>query len=170
MAYLIPEKIETDRLVLRTFREEDWQDLFVLYADAEATRYTIRQALDEYDTWRTLAGFIGHWKLRSYGPYAVEQKSSGRVLGHVGLWYPLAWPEPEIMWSLARPYWGQGFASEAARAVKAMAADSLPGLSLISLIDENNLPSIRLAESLGAELEKKMVFKEHLVCIYRHRP
>lgn len=169
MTYLVPEQIETERLTLRTFREDDWQDLVVLYCDEKATRYTIRRTLNEDDIWRTMAGFIGHWQLRGYGPYAVEEKSSAKVLGHIGLWYPHAWPEPEIMWSLARPYWGKGFASEAAWAVKNMASESLPKLSLISLIDKDNIRSKNLAEKLGAKFEKEILFKEHLTCIYRHQ-
>ena len=168
MTYLIPESIETERLILRTFKEDDWRDLYVLYSDAETTKYTIRRTLNEDDTWRTMAAFIGHWQLRAYGPYAVEAKASGKVLGHVGLWYPHAWPEPEIMWSLARPYWGQGYAGEAARAVKAMTLESMPDVSFISLIDKDNQRSKRLAEALGAKYEKEILFKDHVAHIYRH--
>ena len=59
----------------------------------------------------------GHWQIHGYGPYAVEDKSSARVLGTVGFWYPNDWPSPEIKWALAPEYWGQGYASEAAPAV-----------------------------------------------------
>lgn len=169
MTFLVPDKIETQRLILRTFREDDWRDLCVLYADEETTRYTIRHTLNEDETWRTMAVFIGHWQLRGYGPYAVEDKISGKVLGNIGLWYPHAWPEPEIMWSLARPFWGKGFASEAARAVKHMAHEILPNIRFISLIDKDNIRSKKLAESLGAKFEREILFKENLTDIYRHQ-
>ena len=168
MTYLVPEKIATERLILRTFQEQDWRDLFVLYSDAEATKYTLRRVLNEDDTWRTMAGFIGHWQLRGYGPYAVEEKASGTVLGNIGPWYPHAWPEPEIMWSLARPFWGKGFAREAARAVKQMAHQTLPDIRFISLIDKNNIRSKKLAETLGAKFEREILFKEHRAYVYRH--
>ena len=168
MSYLIPECLETPRLVLRQFREDDWRDLYLLYSDEETTRYTIRRVLNEDDSWRTMVMMMGHWQLRGYGPYAVEEKSSGRVIGHIGLWYPWAWPELEIMWSLARDCWGKGFASEAAKAVKKMAHQVMPNVPFISLIDVNNHRSRKLAESLGARMEKEIVFKEHPSCIYRH--
>ncbi|MDH5407194.1 MAG: GNAT family N-acetyltransferase [Gammaproteobacteria bacterium] len=168
MAYLIPEIIETERLNLRMFQAEDWRDLCVLYSDAETTQYTLRRTLDEDETWRIVVMFIGHWQVRGYGPYAVEDKATGKVMGNIGLWYPEIWPEPEIMWSLAKPFWGKGFASEAAFAVKKMAVEKLPDVSLISLMDKNNIRSQGVAKKLGARFEKEIIFKNHPTCVYRH--
>ncbi len=85
MNYLIPEKIETERLILRCFKEDDWIDLHRLYADPECTQYTIQRTLTEGESWRTMAAMIGHWQIRGYGPYAVEDKATGKVMGPVGL-------------------------------------------------------------------------------------
>jgi len=169
MDFLVPEQLETERLILRTFQEPDWQDLYALYCDEEAVRYTVRRALNEDDTWRVMACFVGHWQIRGYGPYAVESKETGKVMGAIGLWYPNAWPEPEIMWSLARPYWGAGYAKEAASAVKEMAHTTLPDIPWISMTDKNNTNSRRLAESLGAKLEKELEFKGYPCVMYRHQ-
>lgn len=75
MTFLVPDKIETQRLILRTFREDDWRDLCVLYADEETTRYTIRHTLNEDETWRTMPSLsvtgncvvmgLMPWKIRS---------------------------------------------------------------------------------------------------------
>ena len=115
-----------------------------------------------------MAGMAGHWLLRGFGPYCLEEKRSGSVLGVAGLWYPNDWPEPEIKWALARPHWGRGFASEAARAVQAMAARHLPDLHLISLIHEDNEASMRLAEAVGATFERTAEFRGAPARIYRH--
>jgi len=168
MRYLIPEKIDTPRLILRTFQDEDWLDLHALFSDPECTRYTIQRTLTEGESWRMMATMIGHWQLRRYGPYAVEDKTTGRVLGPVGLWYPNDWPEPEIKWALSRPYWGKGYASEAARAVKRMADKHLPDTRLISLILSENEPSKKLATALGAVFEREMPFRGHIAHIFRH--
>jgi len=112
---------------------------------------------------------IGHWHLRGYGPYAIEEKASGNILGLVGLWYPNDWPEPEIKWGLIRQYWGQGFASEAARAVQKMAAKYIPEMSPISLIHSKNAMSINLAIAMKAEFEKAVDFRGGNWCVYRHR-
>jgi len=168
MKYLIPEKIETERLALRTFKEDDWTGLHKLYSDPECTRYTIQRTLTEGESWRTMAAMIGHWEIRGYGPYAVENKASGEVMGTVGLWYPVDWPEPEIKWALSRAHWGRGYASEAAVAVKKVAAKYIPETSLISLIFSDNKASIKLAESIGAKFEKEIEFRGIVAHIFRH--
>ena len=169
MNYLIPEKIETRRLILRMFRDSDWIDLHKLYSDSECIKYTLQRTLTEGESWRPMAGMIGHWQLRGYGPYAVEDKTTGVVMGPVGLWYPNDWPEPEIKWALSRSFWGQGYASEAARAVKQMAAEYVSDVSLISLIFSENERSQKLALALGAEFEKEIEFRGLSAHIYRHR-
>lgn len=164
----VPTTLETARLTLRPFRHEDWPALHAYYSDADATRYTVGRAFTEAESWRAMAGMAGHWMLRGFGPYCVEERDSGSVLGVAGLWYPNDWPEPEIKWALARPYWGRGFASEAARAVQAMAARYLPDLHLISLIHEENEASMRLAEAVGATFEREVDFRGSTARIYRH--
>ncbi|WP_428608146.1 GNAT family N-acetyltransferase [Sedimenticola sp.] len=169
MRWQIPERLETERLVLRTFEEEDWRDLHAYYSDPVCTQFTVGQPLTEGGTWRILASMIGHWQIRGYGPYAVVERASGRVVGPVGLWYPVDWPEPEIKWALARQYWGQGFALEAARAVREMAGEVLPAIKLISFIQAENSASIALAKRLGAVFEEARPFRGGTWHLYRHR-
>ena len=166
--FAIPERLETEHLVLRMFVEDDWRALHEHYSDAECTRFTFRRALTEAATWRAMASMAGHWQLRGYGPYAVEEKVTRAVLGTVGLWYPLEWPEPEIKWALARRHWGKGYASEAVRAVQNMAWACVPDVSLISLIDSRNAASIKLALAVGATLERELEFAGSPFHIYRH--
>ncbi|MFH1153502.1 MAG: GNAT family N-acetyltransferase [Pseudomonadota bacterium] len=168
MKAIVPEKLETPRLFLRQFRSEDWKDLHRLYSDEECIRHTLGRVLTEGETWRTLACMIGHWQIHGYGPYAVEHRQTGEVLGTVGLWYPIDWPEPEIKWALARCYWSQGYALEAARAVKQMASTCLPHIRLISLIFADNTQSAKLAMALGAHLESEIDFRERRAHIFRH--
>lgn len=168
MAFTVPETIETPRLILRQFREEDWRDLHAYYASEQATQFTVGRALSEGESWRMMCSMIGHWQLRGYGPYAVEEKASGRVIGTVGFWYPNDWPEPEIKWALAPIYWGQGFASEAARAVQQVGLRYLPGTRLISFIHSQNTASLQLAEALGATREQEVSFRGAQWVIYRH--
>ena len=166
--FLVPPRLETDRLVLRMFVEDDWRALHEHYSDAECTRYTFRRVLTEAGTWRAMASMAGHWQLRGYGPYAVEEKSTQTVLGTIGLWYPIEWPEPEIKWALARRHHGKGYASEAVRAVQRMSRHRAPEMSLISLIDRDNAASIRLATAVGATFDREMEFAGGVFHIYRH--
>lgn len=168
VGFAIPSILETPRLRLRTFVQDDWQGMHEHFSDVECTRYTFRRALTEAATWRAMASMAGHWLLRGYGPYAVEEKASGTMLGTIGPWYPIEWPEPEIKWALARRHWGKGYASEAVRAVQRMAHEYLPELKLISLIDARNEASIRLALAVGATLEREIEFAGGPFHIYRH--
>ena len=168
MKYLIPESLDTERLYLRMFRQDDLRDLHEYYSDTECTRYTVGRPLQEYESWQKLAVLAGHWQLRNYGSYALEDKSTNKVLGFAGLDYPHDWPEPEIQWGLIRQYWGMGYASEAVREVKQMTATYLPDMPLISVIHPDNSNSINLAMAVGAKFEKQYFFRECLWNIYRH--
>lgn len=168
MNYLIPQELETDRLVLRMFRLDDWKDIHEYYGDAECTRYTFGKPLNENESQQKMTAALDHWELRNYGSYALEEKRLKRVIGIAGLDYPSDWPEPEIQWGLARQFWGKGYASEAVRAIKSMAARHVPDISLISLIHPQNINSSNLAKSVGAILEKEYFFRDATWHIYRH--
>ena len=166
--YLVAERLETPRLLLRLPREPDWRGMHEHYSDRLCTRYTFGRELTEAESWRALASLAGHWLLRGYGPYAVEERVSGAFLGIVGLWYPNDWPGPEIKWAILRRHWKRGFAREAAQAVWRMAARALPKMSLISLIDADNGPSIRTALAVGARFEREMDFRGGRWHVYRY--
>lgn len=168
MNYLIPEQLVTKRLILRMPRLDDLEGIHEYYSDPECTKYTTRRPLSENESWQKLAALSGQWILRGYGSYVLEEKSLNHVIGIAGLDYPNDWPEPEIQWGLCRQFWGKGYASEAARAVKEMAAKFLPDLSLISLIHPENINSINLAKSLGAYFEREYYFRDDNWHIYRH--
>ncbi len=168
MRFLIPESIASPRLLLRTFKHEDWHAMHEHYSDETCTQYTFRRALTEGESWRAMATMAGQWQLKGYGPYALEEKATGAVLGAAGLWYPNDWPELEIKWALVRRYWGKGYAREAACAVQAMAARHMPAASLISFIHADNVRSINLALSVGATLEKEVEFRAGNWQVYRH--
>lgn len=127
-------ELNTSRLHLRMFLETDWGPLCSIFSDPECVRYTRGKPEADWETWRRLASYLGHWSLRGYGPYAVVEKSSKLLIGVAGLWYPGDWTEPEIQWSLMQAAWGQGFATEAATAIKSMAAQQLKWTRLMSLL------------------------------------
>ncbi len=87
-------------------------------------------------------------------------------MGRVGLHFPEGWPDREIAWTLARPYWGRGFALEAARAALAHAFGPLDWQRAISLIDPDNRRSIRLAERLGERFEGEVTLRGYRLSLY----
>jgi RimJ/RimL family protein N-acetyltransferase len=165
----IPDAIESSRLNLVRPQAEDWQPLHEYYADAECARYTFQNPLPEAETRRVVGSLVRHWERKRYGPYVLHEKSSGAVVGLVGLWFPSEWPETEIKWAIVRSQWGKGYASEAARAVQAMLPQHLPEMQPISLIHAENVRSIELARALGASLERQLEFRNAPFHMYRHQ-
>jgi RimJ/RimL family protein N-acetyltransferase len=113
---------------------------------------------------------IGHWALRGFGNWALEEKCSGRWVGYSGLWFPHGWPEPELGWSLAVHAHGQGYATEAARCVRAYAYGQLGLKTLVSYIVPSNLASQRVAARLDAKLERTIELRGGRAGVYRHPP
>jgi RimJ/RimL family protein N-acetyltransferase len=108
-------RLQTVRLVLREWQTTDADAYAAMTADPEVMRY-LGGVKDHEQSWRAMAVHAGHWTLRGYGNWVVERASDGEFLGRVGLWYPEGWLGLEIGWTLARNAWGNGYATEAARA------------------------------------------------------
>lgn len=103
---LIPQ-LETPRLILRGFCEQDLDAYAQMCGDPEVMRYLGQgQPLSRSEAWRSMATILGHWQLRGYGLWAVEERSSGIMIGRVGCSQPEGWPGFEIGWTLRRTYWG----------------------------------------------------------------
>jgi RimJ/RimL family protein N-acetyltransferase len=149
--YSVPV-LDTERLRLRGLVERDLAALAAINADAETMRYLgTGEVLDEYGTWRQLAMMVGHWALKGYGFFAVEERRTGAFVGRVGFLHPATWPELELAWTIARPHWGQGYASEAAEAARDWGFATLGLKRVASFIHKGNARSIRVAEKLGAK-------------------
>ena len=100
-----------------------------------------------------MAAYLGQWALHGYGVWACEQIAGGDFLGSVGILHPLNWPEPHIIYALDRPYWGQGFATEAARAARDWLFEHFPFPRAASFIRPENRASTRVVQKLGAVRE-----------------
>lgn len=146
-------RLETERLILRMFTEEDFESYARICADEEVMRFLGGKTFDRTEAWRHMAFLIGHWHLRGYGHWAVEEKASGRMIGRLGFLNPAGWPGFEIGWTLSRDCWGRGYATEGARRALRYAFTEMGKDHVISLIDPENKASIRVAERLGERLE-----------------
>jgi RimJ/RimL family protein N-acetyltransferase len=146
-------RLETERLILRMWREDDFEAYAQFCADPEVMRYLGGKTFDRTEAWRHMAMMIGHWHLRGYGHWAVEEKESGRFAGRLGFLNPDGWPGFEIGWTLGREFWGRGYATEGSRRALDYAFTELDKDHVISCIHPDNAPSIRVAERLGEKLE-----------------
>ena len=147
-------RLETERLILRMYRLSDFEDHFNLCADPDVMRYLLGgKPMSRLDAWRHMAFLVGHWQLLGYGYFAVEEKSSGRFVGRVGFTNPEGWPGFELGWTIAPEFQGGGFATEGGRFLLQYAFSEMGKEHVISVINPDNKPSIRVAERLGEKLE-----------------
>jgi RimJ/RimL family protein N-acetyltransferase len=161
------KQLETERLILRQFRESDFDAYAEMCGDAEVMRYIGEfKPMDRAMSWRSMAMQLGHWQLRGYGMWAVEEKATGRMIGRVGLWNPEEWPGLEVGWMIHRSCWGRGLATEAARAAIEAAFRELGVDHVISVIHPENAASMRVAERVGETFEREWTLHGLALRIY----
>ncbi|MFT6104543.1 MAG: RimJ/RimL family protein N-acetyltransferase [Paracoccaceae bacterium] len=142
----------TDRLTLRPLTAQDYPAMVAFNASTRS-QYAGGPATAE-QVWRFLAVEIGHWVLRGYGRWGIDETATGTFVGMSGLWKPQGWPEPEIGYDLMdEQFEGKGFATEAATAVRNYAYDVLGWDTVISLVHPENTGSQGVAKRLGATKE-----------------
>ena len=149
---MIP-RLETQRLILREWRHSDLDAFAAIYAVPDVMRYLSGDPLTRQESWRNMATAAGHWVLRGYGTWVVERKEDGGVVGRVGLIQPEGWPGLEVGWTLGKPYWGKGYATEAISLISQFAFNTLNLNKLEAGCYANNIGSARAFEKCGYQRE-----------------
>lgn len=161
-------RLETERLILRGPKADDFDAIRGFVTDAERTRFIGGPAQTEFDVWSNMMRMIGHWMWNGFGFWTLEDKTSGQPLGRVGVIKHVDWPEPELGWHLFATGEGRGLGHEAALRIRDFAARDLGLDRLISQIHPDNIRSRKLAERLGAFVEKESELMGEPCLIYRH--
>ncbi len=160
--------LETDHLLLRHWQLRDFDAYASYYGDEELAKY-IGGPCDRNQAWRRMAAELGHWTLRGFGYWALEEKATGELAGCTGLWFPEGWPELELGYWLMPNARGKGYATEAALRALKYAYEVLGAKTLVSYIHPENGPSKQVAERIGASHEttiELLDFGPH--CVYRY--
>ena len=159
--------ISTPRLTLRAPEAGDFPDFAAFFA-SERSKFVGGPANSE-QSWRMLAIELGHWPLRGYGRWAVEETATGKLAEIIGLWNPDGWPEAELGWDLMNGFEGKGYATEAALAAREYAYDTLGRTTTISLVAPANDGSRSVAKRMGATYEGLFEHERHgTLEIWRH--
>lgn len=164
--------IETKRLRLRGFKDSDLDDFSEMNFDPEFAKYFgTGKPLSRWDSWNVLTMLAGHWMIRGFGFWIVEEKITGDFVGRVGVWHPDGWPGTEIGWGISKKHWGKGYATEAAEAAKNWAFGNLDIEELISVIHPENEPSKKVAVRIGEAYKETINVNGKLSDIYSiYRP
>jgi RimJ/RimL family protein N-acetyltransferase len=144
--------LTTDRLLLRRWRPEDREPFASMNADPRVMEY-FPHLLSREESDQLVERSEAHFRNHGFGPFALERRDSGEFLGFTGLYIPTFeapfTPCVEIGWRLAAEFWGEGLATEAARAVVAYAFEVLGLEALVSFTVPANQRSRRVMEKLG---------------------
>ena len=150
-------RIETERLVLRPWRKDDFRPYHAILSHPEVHKHFGPNPMIAEEAWRRVTSFVGGWHFLGFGMWAVEEKATGKLIGIVGLFNawrdlePQFGEEPEMGWIMAAETHGKGLASEACGAVVSWAEEKLDPTPMWAIIAPANEPSLKLADKLGFE-------------------
>ena len=139
--------IETERLVLRPHRMDDFAPYAAFFASAAAS--FVGGPMAATRAWHHFAADVGGWDLLGFGSWAIEEKATGAFAGQLSLNKPPHFPEREIGWFLLAAFEGRGYAAEAALAARAYVYGTLGWPTAVSYVDPDNVRSIALARRIG---------------------
>lgn len=158
--------IGTDRLILRPPSIDDFPAYAALLASPRAKHmggpYMRRWA------WGVFCHDIACWTLFGHGGLMVDLRATGECVGQVGISHGPLFPERELGWPLYEGHEGQGYATEAAKALRRWAAQSLGLHGLISYVDPENRQSAAVAIRLGGVLDPEAPKQDFGDLVFRY--
>ncbi|MFJ8668167.1 GNAT family N-acetyltransferase [Streptomyces sp. NPDC093600] len=152
-------EIRTPRLILRRWTDDDLVPMAEINADPEVMRWIgdgsvrdLEETAEDIERWEE------EWDEEGFGLFAVELIASGELIGFAGLSVPEFLPEVlpavEIGWRLGRPFWGQGYASEAAHAALEFALQDRGLDRVVGIAHISNTASENIMRKLGMTPER----------------
>ena len=144
--------LQTQRLILRDWQSSDLEPFAQMNADAEVMKY-FPASLSRQESNQLVERIEDHHQIHGFGLWAVEERSTGSFIGFVGLNVPSFQahftPTVEVGWRLARPFWGQGYATEGARKAISYGLEIIRLSEIVSFTSQLNLRSIAVMKRLG---------------------
>src|SRR4051812_47576063 len=145
--------VETPRLLLRLPERVDAHAFMEIHQDPEVIelkQVTLMEPPGGIDlALRNVERMLRHWHRCGYGQWSVVERATNEVIGCVGFFHPDGWPGVDLGWIVHRSRWGNGFATEAARAALEAAWQTNTIDHVISLIAPSDARSIRVATKIG---------------------
>jgi RimJ/RimL family protein N-acetyltransferase len=146
------DEIETPRLQLRLFKQDDLDQLAVIFSDPQVVKFLLpNRAATREETQKALESMMRHWRVHGYGRWAIVHRETQKLIGYGGL---RCFEEtPELVYLLARPHWGCGLATEVASACLEYGFMQRGFERIIALTRPDNLASRRVMEKVGLSYE-----------------
>jgi RimJ/RimL family protein N-acetyltransferase len=164
-------EVETARLLLRRWQDDDLEPLVTLFGDPRVARYLSvdGRPWPRERTVGVFQHFLRQWEEHGFGPWAAVDRTSGRWLGQIGLNELPSWPGPqkiEVGWELHPSVWGRGLATEGGRAAVRHGFEVVGLERIISVTRADHAASRRVMEKCGLAFQEQLIHKGALVVWY----
>jgi ribosomal-protein-alanine N-acetyltransferase len=157
--------IETARLHLRQFTPGDLADLYPIFSDPDVIKYMKAAApVSLEETESALMSIINHWKRHGFGRWAIVLKETGKLIGYGGL--RNFYGTPELVYLLAKPYWGLGLATELAKACLTWGFEERNVENIVAVTRPDHAASRRVMEKIGMTYDRDITYHEIHVVLY----
>jgi ribosomal-protein-alanine N-acetyltransferase len=157
--------LETNRLVLRPLEKGDVDAIFAMRSDPEMMRF-IREPQNRAESVNWLKLVSSRWKTEKIGFCAVIEKQTNKIVGWCGIWRLEETRELEVGYAIAKQYWGNGFATEAAIRFLEYAFEHLKPERIVAVARPENAASRRVMEKLGMSFVKTGSFYKQTLVQY----
>lgn len=159
--------LETERLILRPFREEDVDAMTALFGNPDFMRFSLGVYTERKQTVAFIEKVMGWDRASMPSQFALVLRGRDALIGYCGFFHHPEVPEEiEIGYRLHPDYWNRGLITEAARAVCNHAFADLKLPRVISLVHPENVPSRRVAEKNGMRVETEITFRGFPALVY----
>jgi RimJ/RimL family protein N-acetyltransferase len=151
--------VETERLTLRPLTPADAGAYAAIRYHPEVVKWMLPAPADTLEAAHAaIERYATGWRERGCGPWGVFHK--GRQIGHAGLNFVPEFGETEVLWSLHPDAWGQGFATEAARAALDLGFRTLGMKMIFAITKPDNRASQAVMTRLGLAYRKNVVYRD----------
>ncbi len=167
--------IQTERLILRGHRPEDYPASSAMWSDADVVRHISGKPSTAQQSWMRVLNYVGHWGLMGFGYWLAEEISSGQFVGEVGFadfkrgLDPSLDGVPEIGWALAPDKHGRGLATEAVRAAVTWGDRNDRWNETICIVKPGNVASLRVAEKCGYDKVRRFDYNGEPTLLFARR-
>ncbi|AFZ35804.1 GCN5-related N-acetyltransferase [Stanieria cyanosphaera PCC 7437] len=161
--------LETQRLILRDFQQNDVDQLARIFANPQVMQFSPTGILSALETKEKVDSFITSYKTLGFGKWAIVFKETKELIGYCGIAVEQIdkVPKREIGYRLDPNFWGKGLAIEAASATVQYGFEQLKFAYILGIVEQANTTSVRVLKKLGMRYERKTIFYGVEMDVYR---
>jgi RimJ/RimL family protein N-acetyltransferase len=143
-------QIETERLLLRTYKPDEMEKVYELCSDKDVTRHFPPYfKIEKKEVLASLPARLQRWRTQGFGQFGVFDKANENLIGYCGFQYLDQTEAVEIYYGFFKKYWGKGFATEAARAALQFGFEQVKLSEIAAVTHPDNIESQNVLRKIG---------------------